>query len=76
MKFKIDETVFICSINLSNTSYKIYQEQITNIDTKNKKYIFNPAGTDWYISENYVFKNKQEAINYGEANIKKEEIYY
>lgn len=74
MKFKIGQTVFICSINLSNTDFKIYEDKITNIDFKNKKYVFNPTGlTDWYVSEEHVFYTKQKAINYGNSNIEHEE---
>lgn len=72
MKFKIGQIVFVCSINLSNTDYEIFKEQITDIDTKNKKYIFDPAGTKWYVSETFVFDNEQDAKNYGESNIEKE----
>ena len=77
MKFKIGQTVFICNINLSNTDFKIYEYKITNIDFKNKKYVFNPSGlTDWYISEEQVFNTKQEAINYGNLNIEHDFIRY
>lgn len=73
MKFEKGQIVFICSINLSNTDFEIYKESIKDIDFKNKKYVFNPTGlTDWYVSENYVFNTKEEAMNYGNSNIKHE----
>ena len=77
MKFKTGQTVFICSINLSNTDFEIYEDKITNIDFKNKKYVFNPTGlTDWYVSAEHVFDNKQKAINYGNSNIEHDFIRY